>query len=260
MKILPWLAASAVDDPEMPAKNTDNSTLICARSPGKLPTIVRDSRTRRSVMPPTFIRLAVSRKKGTASRMNELYALNVVLNITIGDRRGSMKRAGRQARPSANATGTRRIMKKKNVPNSHMAATVGVSVAPVMAGPPDANYVRLPPDCVSRRRSYDAALGQIVRRRLVARAGPEAHDAYVLEDALAAEQQPGKPRQRPRDEQEGHRHLRQFRLLVPAERHEPDAVPDEHQGEHQDEYGGDDAQQGVGARLELGPHVALEMR
>ena len=72
MKILPWLAASAVDDPEMPAKNTESSTLICASAPGKLPTIVRDNVTRRSVMPPTFIRLAVSRKNGTASRMNEL--------------------------------------------------------------------------------------------------------------------------------------------------------------------------------------------
>ena len=72
MKILPWLAASAVDDPEMPAKNTDSSTLICASAPGKLPTIVRDRRTSRSVMPPTFIRFAVSRKNGTASRMNEL--------------------------------------------------------------------------------------------------------------------------------------------------------------------------------------------
>ena len=52
---------SAVDDPEMPAKNTDSRTLICASAPGKLPTIARDSRTRRSVMPPTLIRLAVSR-------------------------------------------------------------------------------------------------------------------------------------------------------------------------------------------------------
>ena len=72
MKILPWLAASAVDDPEMPAKKTDSSTLICASAPGKLPTIVRDRCTSLSVMPPTFIRLAVSRKNGTASRMNEL--------------------------------------------------------------------------------------------------------------------------------------------------------------------------------------------
>ena len=72
MKILLWLAASAVDDPEMPAKNTDITTLICASEPGKWPTIVRDRRTSRSVMPPTFIRFAVSRKNGTASRMNEL--------------------------------------------------------------------------------------------------------------------------------------------------------------------------------------------
>jgi len=32
----------------------------------------REERTSRSVMPPTFIRLAVSRKNGAASRMNEL--------------------------------------------------------------------------------------------------------------------------------------------------------------------------------------------
>ena len=72
MKILLWLAASAVEEPEMPAKNTDSSTLICASDPGQLPTMVRDRCTRRSVMPPTFIRLAVRRKNGTASRMNEL--------------------------------------------------------------------------------------------------------------------------------------------------------------------------------------------
>ena len=72
MKILLWLAASAVDEPEMPAKNTDRSTLICASDPGQLPTIVRERCTRRSVMPPIFIRLAVNRKNGTASRMNEL--------------------------------------------------------------------------------------------------------------------------------------------------------------------------------------------
>ena len=83
-------------------------------------------------MPPTFIRLAVSRKNGTASRMNELYALNVVLNTTIGDSRGSMNSTGRQARPSANATGTRRIISRKNAPNSHSAATAGVSAAPVI--------------------------------------------------------------------------------------------------------------------------------
>src|SRR5262245_21638587 len=72
MKIFDWLAASAVEEPEMPAKNTDSTTLICASEPGQLPTIERDSATRRSVIPPTLIRLAVRRKKGTASRMKVL--------------------------------------------------------------------------------------------------------------------------------------------------------------------------------------------
>ena len=72
MKIFDWLAASAVDEPEMPAKNTDSTTLICASEPGQWPTSDCDSLTKRSVMPPILIRLAVSRKNGTASRMNEL--------------------------------------------------------------------------------------------------------------------------------------------------------------------------------------------
>ena len=72
MKILPWLAASAVEEPEMPAKKIDSTTFICASEPGKCPTMVRERSTRRSVIPPTFIRFAVSRKNGTASRMNEL--------------------------------------------------------------------------------------------------------------------------------------------------------------------------------------------
>ena len=72
MKILDWLAASAVEEPEMPAKKKDRTTLIWARLPGKCPTIDRDRRISRLVMPPPFIRLAVSRKNGTASRMKEL--------------------------------------------------------------------------------------------------------------------------------------------------------------------------------------------
>ena len=56
----------------MPAKNTDSKTLICARDPGKWPTSARERRIRRSVMPPTFIKFAVSRKNGTAKRINEL--------------------------------------------------------------------------------------------------------------------------------------------------------------------------------------------
>ena len=72
MKIFDWLAASAVEEPEMPAKNTDSTTLICASEPGQCPTSARDRPTSRSVMPPMLMRFAVSRKNGTASRMNEL--------------------------------------------------------------------------------------------------------------------------------------------------------------------------------------------
>ena len=77
MKIFDWLAASAVEEPDTPAKKIESTTLICASPPGKCPTMVRDRRINRSVMPPMFIRFAVSRKNGTASRMKELYALNV---------------------------------------------------------------------------------------------------------------------------------------------------------------------------------------
>ena len=68
----PMPAASAVELPEMPAKNIETTTLTCPRPPGRCPTSARASRIRRSVMPATFIRLAASRKNGTASRMKEL--------------------------------------------------------------------------------------------------------------------------------------------------------------------------------------------
>ena len=61
-----------VEEPDTPAKKIDSTTLIWASPPGKCPTIVRERRSSRSVMPPMFIRFMVSRKNGTASRMNEL--------------------------------------------------------------------------------------------------------------------------------------------------------------------------------------------
>src|SRR5438067_270967 len=221
MKIFPWLAASAVDEPEIPAKNTDSNTLICASAPGKLPTIVRERRTSRSVMPPTFIKLAVSRKNGTASRMNELYALNVVLNTTIGESRGSMNSTGRQASPRAKATGTRSTNSTKNVPNKSHAATTGVSVAPVIE---------------RTRDSFRTYVRQIARRGQVCGNRSAADDVHVRKKTLAQEQHPRNSGERPCDEDVSHRHLGEFRLLVPAELHELDSVPDEHQRERQDEH------------------------
>src|SRR3954467_14115389 len=198
MKILPWLAASAVEEPEMPAKNTDSSTLICASAPGKLPTIVRDSVTRRSVMPPTFMRFAVSRKNGTASRMNELYALNVVLNTTMGESRGSMNSTGRQASPSAKATGTRSTISRKNVPKSHMAATAGVSAAPVIEGP------RAPVRWAASRSwntpcadSYNAPRADVAVRGLARRARSLDEGAQIFAQPLEAEQKPRQSGERP---------------------------------------------------------------
>src|SRR4051812_29886734 len=222
MKILPWLAASAVEEPEIPAKNTDRSTLICASAPGKFPTIVRDSVTRRSVMPPTFIRFAVSKKNGTASRMNELYALNVVLNTTMGESRGSMNSTGRQASPSAKATGTRSTMSRKNVPKSHMAATAGVSAAPVIEGPPRAPVKR----AASRSwntpfaDSYHAPRADVAVRRLARRAWSFDERAQIVAQPLEAEQKPRESGERPCGEDPRHRQVGELGALVPPELHE----------------------------------------
>ncbi len=65
-------AASAVEEPEMPANSMLTMTLMWPSPPGRWPTTAWDRRTRRSVMPAEFIRLAASRKNGTASRTKEL--------------------------------------------------------------------------------------------------------------------------------------------------------------------------------------------
>ena len=80
--LAPWFAgavrlpaprgAMPVEIPVGMADGLADYTFTCAKPPGKCPTRSRDSRTSRVVMPPTFIRFAVSRKNGTASRMNEL--------------------------------------------------------------------------------------------------------------------------------------------------------------------------------------------
>ena len=62
MKIFDWLAASAVEEPEMPAKKSESTTLTCARPPGS-GRPGRDRRTSRVVMPPTFMRFAVGEER-----------------------------------------------------------------------------------------------------------------------------------------------------------------------------------------------------
>ena len=59
-------AASAVDDPEIPAKIMLTTTLICPRPPLKCPTMACESSTSRWVIPEEFIRFAARMKNGTA--------------------------------------------------------------------------------------------------------------------------------------------------------------------------------------------------
>ena len=65
-------AASAVEEPEMPANSMQTMTLMWPSPPGRWPTMARARSTSRSVIPAEFIRLAASRKNGTASRTKAL--------------------------------------------------------------------------------------------------------------------------------------------------------------------------------------------
>ena len=65
-------AASAVDEPEMPANSIETMTFTWPSPPGRWPTMALANRIRRSVMPAPFIRFAASRKNGTASRTKAL--------------------------------------------------------------------------------------------------------------------------------------------------------------------------------------------
>ena len=72
ISIFPHPAASAVDDPEIPANNIDTITLTWPRPPGSQPVNTVAKPISRSVIFPLFMRLAASRKNGTASKMNDV--------------------------------------------------------------------------------------------------------------------------------------------------------------------------------------------
>src|SRR5438552_6181861 len=125
MRTPPTPAASAVDDPEIPAKSIDTSTLTWPSPPGRWPTSTRDRLISFSVMPAVFIRFAASMKNGIANSRNELYDLSISLSSRNGVRRSSMKNTGTQAKPSANATGTRRMISIAKIPNRIAATSPG---------------------------------------------------------------------------------------------------------------------------------------
>src|SRR5450432_1627688 len=127
----PTPAASAVDEPEIPANSIETSTLTCPNPPGKCPTSARDRLMSFSVIPAEFIRLAARMKNGIASSRNELYDFSISFRSRKGVSRSSMKNTGTHARPSANATGTRRMISAMKMPNRISATSSGL-ISPVL--------------------------------------------------------------------------------------------------------------------------------
>ena len=98
-------ATSAVDEPEMPAKNMLNSVTTCASPPRRCPTIVCARRIMRWVTSAEVISSPTSRKNGTASRVSESMPWNIWPTIDcmlIGVRRSATSTPA----ISAKATGT----------------------------------------------------------------------------------------------------------------------------------------------------------
>ena len=119
-------AASAVDDPDTPAKSMLTTTLIWPKPPGRWPTDARARVTNRSVIRAAFIKLADSTKNGTDSKINELYDFHISLIKTTGFRRLSMSRTGRHANPSANDTGIRTTISTAKTPNISSETSPGL--------------------------------------------------------------------------------------------------------------------------------------
>src|SRR5438067_426142 len=92
------------------------------------------------------------------------------------------------------------------------------------------------------------------------RAALSGKDADSVEEDFPQEDEPGRAGKPPRDENEGHRQLRQLGFLIPSELHELGPPIDEHHGKDQNEEVGDDFQQSVGAPPQFRPDVDLEMR
>ena len=140
----------------------------------------------------------------------------------IIDSRGSISRIGRQASPSAKATGTRTISSATNTPNRTSAACPAESTAAAH------------------------------------RAAPE-QDPRFVDDLLAREHDPGEACHRPGDVNQPERQVGQFRRPVPGKPRELDPGPHEHQRQRQDAEARHDPHRGLRPPRQVGPDVDLEM-
>ena len=128
MNILPTPEVSAWDEPEMPAKTIDTSTLAWARPPFQWPTRSQMHSISLSVMPPSFIRLAASMNSGTASSVKLFRPLNILVNTTMFGMEGRHAMPVKDTRPSAKAMG---------VPMATSTTNMTTRIAPnIMPGPP----------------------------------------------------------------------------------------------------------------------------
>ena len=108
MMMEPSPAASAFEEPEMPAKIMLVTTLTCPRPPGRWPTMACASRRSMLVMPAQFMRLAARTKKGIASKMKEPYWIIMRWSSMMGVTCGVRMRMGTTEKASAKEIGTRK--------------------------------------------------------------------------------------------------------------------------------------------------------
>ena len=139
------------------------------------------------------------------------------------DSRGSIRRIGRQARPSANATGTRSDQQRKKVPNSTAAACPAERTAPLI------------PRCLPNRiRAF-------------------------IDDLLAGKDDPCEAGHRPGDVDQPQRQVGEFGRAVPGKARELDAGQHEDHRQRQHAEARDDPHRGLRAARQVRPDIDLEM-
>ena len=205
----------------MPAKKIDSTTLTCARPPGQ----VADQVARQADQPIGDAADVHQVRRQQEERHRQQDERVVRLERLVEQHQRRQPRLDDQDRQAGEARARTRSARaapsaRKNTPNRISAATAGDSTAPPLIG----RAPRVAPR--HSRLGAACALRPLRATRMSCAVGAE---------LLAEEQEPGEAGERPGDEDERHRQLGELRVLAPAELHELDAVPEEHEREHQHE-------------------------
>ena len=231
MNIFDWLAASAVEEPDIPGEKEREHHVDLRQAAGEVP----DHRPRqqscsRSVMPPTFIRLAVSRKNGHRQEDEGVVGVEGLLHERHGGEPGldapasaGMLSPARRRPARAGTTG------RKNRPNRMRDASAGREQCSGHGNCSPARAPSVSNRCWRVTRSCPISTSQLVPH------------------LLAEEDEPGHAGDRPGDVDEPQRQLGQFRYPVPGEPGELDAGPDEYQRNNENAEPGDQPKRRLGA-------------